>query len=53
MQFPHGMSGDWVDHPWKVLAFGALYFGVMAWSKFNELGLPAPADTPQPGKAAA
>ncbi|WP_395681466.1 hypothetical protein [Dokdonella sp.] len=53
MQFPHGMSGDWVDHPWKVLAFGALYFGVLAWSKFNELWLPAPADTPRPGKAAA
>ena len=48
MQFPHNMSGDWVDHPWKVLAFGVLYFGVMAWSKFNELWLPAPAGPLQP-----
>jgi hypothetical protein len=42
MHFPEKMTGDWVDHPWKVLAFGALYFSVMAVAKFNDLGIPAP-----------
>lgn len=50
MQFPEKMTGDWVDHPWKVLAFGAFYFAVMAWGKLNDLWLPAPAAT-QPERA--
>ena len=52
MNFPEKMTGDWVDHPWKVLAFGALYFGVMAWGKLNDFWLPAPAGTGQMQKAA-
>lgn len=27
-------SGLWIEQPWTVLAFGALYFAVLAWSKF-------------------
>jgi hypothetical protein len=26
-------SGVWVDEPQRVIAFGALYFGLLAWSK--------------------
>lgn len=28
-------SGLWIEQPWTVLAFGAFYFGVLAWSKFK------------------
>ena len=29
-------SGEWVDKPHTVVAFGALYFGVLAWSKWRD-----------------
>ena len=27
-------SGEWIDRPYTVLAFGTLYFGVQAWVKY-------------------
>ena len=35
MQFPHNMSGEWVDKPWIVLAFGAIYFAMQAWAQYR------------------
>jgi len=52
MHFPENMTGDWVDHPWRVLAFGAFYFSVLALGKLNDFWLPAPAATAQPQKVA-
>ena len=40
LRIPHNMSGVWIDKPWIVLAFGALYFGILAWSKFAAFTLP-------------
>jgi len=53
MNFPEKMTGDWVDHPWKVLAFGAFYFGVTAWAKFSDFWLPESSSdaAPQPNRA--
>jgi hypothetical protein len=28
-------SGLWIEQPWTVIAFGAFYFAVLAWSKFR------------------
>jgi hypothetical protein len=39
--FPKNMTGAWIDRPWIVLAFGALYFGVQAWCKLFDIALPA------------
>ncbi len=37
-------SGAWVDEPHRVVAFGALYFGFMAWAKWHwQPGNPVPA----------
>ncbi len=33
-------SGEWVDKPHTVVAFGALYFGFLAWSKWKDWLLP-------------
>ncbi len=41
IDFPANMTGAWIDRPWTVLAFGAFYFGVLAWSKLSTLRLPA------------
>jgi hypothetical protein len=43
LQIPHGMSGLWIDKPWTVMAFGALYFGVLAWTKFAGALMPVAA----------
>jgi hypothetical protein len=32
-------SGEWIDRPYTVLAFGALYFGVQAWLKYALAGI--------------
>jgi hypothetical protein len=29
-------SGLWVDEPHRVIAFGAIYFGLSAWSKWRD-----------------
>jgi hypothetical protein len=34
-------SGHWVSHPESVIAFGALYFGFMAYAKWRDWVLPA------------
>ena len=34
-------SGEWIDRPYTVLAFGALYFGVQAWVKYALSGADA------------
>jgi hypothetical protein len=34
-------SGEWVDNPHTVVAFGALYFGFLAWVKWKDWLLPA------------
>lgn len=34
-------GGLWVDRPHTVVAFGALYFGLLAWTKARDLRLPA------------
>lgn len=34
-------SGLWVDEPHRVIAFGALYFGLLAWAKWAGWRLPA------------
>ena len=34
-------SGLWVDEPHRVIAFGALYFGLLAWAKWRGWRLPA------------
>ncbi len=37
-------SGLWVEEPHRVIAFGALYFGLMAWAKWSwhpGMGMPA------------
>lgn len=33
-------GGLWVDKPQTVIAFGAIYFGVLAWVKFRDYTLP-------------
>jgi len=33
-------TGAWVDRPHSVIAFGALYFGLQAWSKWKQWQLP-------------
>lgn len=33
-------GGLWVDRPHTVIAFGTLYFGMLAWSKARDLRLP-------------
>lgn len=37
---PSGASGIWIDEPYRVMAFGALYFYLLAWTKWS---LAAPA----------
>ncbi len=34
-------SGEWVDRPYGVMAFGVLYFGLLATSKWRDWVLPA------------
>lgn len=34
-------TGLWVEKPWTVLAFGTLYFAVLAWAKFKPIVLNA------------
>jgi hypothetical protein len=34
-------SGHWIDHPHTVVAFGAIYFGFLAWAKWKDWVLPA------------
>ena len=34
-------SGHWISHPESVIAFGALYFGFMAYAKWRDWVLPA------------
>lgn len=41
-------SGDWVDKPHTVVAFGALYFGFLAWAKWKDWVLPE-SNLPKPG----
>lgn len=33
-------GGLWVDRPHTVIAFGTLYFGLLAWSKWRDWALP-------------
>ena len=35
-------SGEWIDRPYTVLAFGTLYFGVQAWVKYALSGASDP-----------
>ena len=42
-------SGLWVEQPQKVIAFGLLYFGTIAWLKWKDWTLPAAAPEPPPG----
>jgi hypothetical protein len=34
-------SGHWISHPESVIAFGALYFGFMAYAKWRDWVLPS------------
>lgn len=34
-------NGLWIDEPQSVIAFGAIYFSVLAWVKFRDYMLPA------------
>jgi hypothetical protein len=43
MHLSTNMSGEWINRPWIVLAFGAFYFAVMAWNKFSMPAIPAQA----------
>ncbi len=43
LQIPKNMSGLWIDKPWTVMAFGALYFGVLAWTKYKGVLMPVKA----------
>ena len=36
-------SGEWIERPYTVLAFGALYFGIQAWAKYALSGSDAAA----------
>ena len=36
-------SGEWIDRPYTVLAFGAFYFAVQAWVKYAVSGAASPA----------
>ncbi len=40
LEIPHNMSGLWIEKPWTVMAFGVLYFAVLAWSKFSGVLMP-------------
>ena len=44
LEIPQNMSGLWIEKPWTVIAFGALYFAILAWSKFQafQLAMSAP-----------
>lgn len=33
-------GGMWIDEPQRVIAFGVIYFGVLAWVKFKNYALP-------------
>jgi hypothetical protein len=45
-------SGEWVERPYTVLAFGALYFSVQAWLKYALAGIAAvPHNAPKAGRA--
>jgi hypothetical protein len=33
-------SGEWVDNPHIVIAFGALYFGALAWARWRDFRFP-------------
>lgn len=45
-------SGEWIERPYTVLAFGALYFSLQAWLKYALAGIAAaPADAPEDGRA--
>jgi len=33
-------SGQWIESPQTGIAFGALYFGFLAWAKWRGLRLP-------------
>lgn len=39
-------SGVWVDEPHRVIAFGVLYFGLLAWIKWKDWSVPAQAPKP-------
>jgi len=34
-------SGEWIERPWTGLAFGALYFALLAWTKYGLAGVAA------------
>jgi len=40
-------SGEWIERPWTALAFGTLYFALLAWTKYGLSG-----NTPQTDAAA-
>lgn len=40
LEIPRNMSGLWIEKPWTVIAFGMLYFAVLAWSKFSLVATP-------------
>ena len=45
-------SGEWIERPYTLLAFGALYFSVQAWLKYALAGIAAvPNDAPEGGRA--
>lgn len=35
MELSRNMSGEWIDKPWIVLAFGAIYFAVQATAQYR------------------
>ena len=44
-------SGEWVERPYTVIAFGALYFSVQAWLKYALAGIAAvPHNAPEAGR---
>jgi hypothetical protein len=40
-------SGEWIERPYTVLAFGTLYFGVLAWTKYALAAADAAPATPR------
>ena len=44
LDLPVRSEGIWIDEPYRVMAFGAFYFGLLAWTKWR---LAAPAGKPR------
>lgn len=44
LDIPAGATGGWVSNPHKVIAFGMLYFGLLAYAKWRIMAPRAPAE---------